>query len=107
MAIRQTVVDLLELGPLPASDDAIADDAIAKGIDAFYERLMAIARPVTEEEALALMSLFGPDDCFGVAWTLLHLIETCPTGVPIPTKPDPEVNEWIRYLWDRSHREWL
>ncbi|MEU0382903.1 hypothetical protein [Streptomyces chartreusis] len=40
--------------------------------------LERIPKPVTDDEAQALATLFGPDNCFGLAWTLLHLIETAP-----------------------------
>ncbi|MDX2851185.1 hypothetical protein [Actinacidiphila glaucinigra] len=33
---------------------------------------------MTDEEAHALAGCFGDDECFGVAWVLLHLIETAP-----------------------------
>ncbi|MFI6875467.1 hypothetical protein ACIBL6_18700 [Streptomyces sp. NPDC050400] len=58
-------------------------------IDRRDGQLRAIARPVTREEAKALVSCFGPDDCYGVAWTLLHLIETGPNPV-LATAPGPE-----------------
>jgi len=101
MIVRQSVFELAKLGPMPSSDEATPE-----AVDQWHDRLIAITRPVNEQEALILLTLFGPDDCFGVAWTLLHLIETCPTGVPIPSKPDDDANEWVRFLWDRSHREW-
>ncbi|WP_148014611.1 hypothetical protein [Streptomyces sp. ME109] len=39
-------------------------------VDRRDQQLGAIARPVTREEAKALVSCFGPDDCYGVAWGL-------------------------------------
>ncbi|QMU80720.1 hypothetical protein GXW83_33200 [Streptacidiphilus sp. PB12-B1b] len=35
-------------------------------------QLRAISGPVTAEEASALVECFGPDDCYGLAWTLLE-----------------------------------
>jgi hypothetical protein len=102
MAIRQSVRDLAALGPLPSSDEATPE-----AVDQWHDRLTAITRPVNEQEALILLTLFGPDDCFGVAWTLLHLIETCPSGVPPYSKPSADANEWVQLLWESSHREWL
>lgn len=52
-----------------------------------------VTRPLTEEEAVALLVCFGPDDAFGLAWTLLHLIEATPGGVPIAAMPQPSDNE--------------
>ena len=60
-------------------------------------------RPVTDDEAALLIRCFGPDDCFGLAWTLLHLIETAPGRLPLKAEPSPAENEWVRRLWDRAH----
>jgi hypothetical protein len=47
------------------------------------------------------VTLFGPDDCFGLGWTLLHLIETAP-GWPIKAVLDGSQGEWIDRLRERS-----
>ncbi|MFG2970298.1 hypothetical protein ACGFZS_44220 [Streptomyces sp. NPDC048288] len=47
---------------------------------------------MTAEEAEALVACFGPDDGHGVAWTVLHLIETGPNPV-LTTWADPDANE--------------
>jgi len=99
MSIRSEVQQLVDLGPFPKSADAEEYDIDRRG-----NLLTAITRPLTHEEAVVLLTCFGPDDAFGLAWALLHLIETTPGGVPISTKPQPSDNEWIRLLWDRSHR---
>ncbi|MET8790412.1 hypothetical protein [Streptomyces pseudogriseolus] len=65
------------------------------------QQLEAISKPVTGEEARALVSCFGPDDCYGVAWTLLHLIETGPNPV-LTTDPGPDANEWHQRLYNRA-----
>ncbi len=57
--------------------------------------------PVAGEEAAALAQCFGPDDCYGLAWTLLHHIETGPNPV-ITTRPGPDANEWHHTLWMRA-----
>jgi len=71
MAIRKAVEEFLRLGPLPESSTATEQD-----VDNRYEALKAISPPVTDEESLALAEAFGPDECFGVAGSLVHLIET-------------------------------
>ncbi len=81
-------------GPLPDWD------ADGEEIDRRYNQLEAIAKPVTGEEARALADCFGPDDCYGVAWTLLHLIETGPNPV-LTTEPAPDAGEWHHRLWVR------
>ncbi|GGM14047.1 hypothetical protein GCM10010129_67770 [Streptomyces fumigatiscleroticus] len=82
-------------GPLPGWD------ASEEEIDRRTRQLEAISRPVTGEEAKALAACFGPDDCYGVAWTLLHLIETGPNPV-LTAKPAPDANEWHHTLWKRA-----
>ena len=98
MAIRPAVRAFVELGPLP---DCHASVETIRA----HERLLEIEGPVSDEEAAVLLRCFGPDDCFGLAWTLLHLIETAPGGIPIKAAPSAQDNEWIQRLWHRSHRE--
>jgi hypothetical protein len=99
MAIRPEVQELTQLGPFPASQDA--DE---QGINRRGDLLGRIEPPVTDEEATALLACFGPDEAFGLAWALLHLIETAPAGSPVREPPTESTNEWIKRLWDRSHR---
>lgn len=71
--MRDEVRALLALGPLPTEEGAVPANV------ARYEcALKAVARPVSDEEARGLVKVFGGDDCFGLAWSLLHLIETAP-----------------------------
>ena len=89
--MRQEVRDLVKMGPLP--DEDATEERISE-----YERLLhCISRPLSDEEATALIGLFGPDDCYGLAWTLLHLIETAPSW-PIEECLQDEDNQWIRRL---------
>jgi hypothetical protein len=99
MAVRPKVQQLVDLGAFPASSDADKHDIDRRGAI-----LTSITPPVTRDEALALLACFGPDEAFGLAWTLLHLIETAPGGPPIASKPGASENEWIRRMWERSHR---
>ncbi|HEV7690448.1 MAG TPA: hypothetical protein VGO52_06490 [Hyphomonadaceae bacterium] len=59
-----------------------------------------IAKPVSDDDARALAKLFGPDECFGFGWTVLHLIETAP-GWPLPDVLAMPKNEWIERLKKR------
>jgi len=98
MSVRQVVTDFVALGALPdseASEEKIAEHQLC---------LTRIKRPVTDEEAALLVTCFGPDDCYGLAWTLLHLIETAPGGIPVREAPAESDNEWVKRLWARSHR---
>ncbi|MFG2820831.1 hypothetical protein ACGFX4_15550 [Kitasatospora sp. NPDC048365] len=76
--IRPEVAEFIALGKLPAEDDDRPDEVVEAAIDQAADLLGRIARPVTDEEAHALAECFGEDLCFGVAWTLLHTIETAP-----------------------------
>jgi hypothetical protein len=98
MGVRKEVIEFVALGPLP--DSNAAEEKIA--LHQAY--LQKMKRPVTDEEAALLLGAFGPDDCFGLAWTLLHLIESAPGGVPLTSKPSEAENEWLHRLWERSHR---
>jgi len=99
MTIRSEVQELVDLGPFPASADAEEIDVERRGA-----LLMKIVAPVTREEAVALLSCFGPDEAFGLAWTLLHLIETAPRDFPLVSNPLVPENEWVRRLRERRHR---
>ncbi|MFC9706030.1 hypothetical protein ACFTWD_35665 [Streptomyces sp. NPDC056943] len=93
--MRPEVQTFVADGPLPDWD------ANEEEIDRRDQQLHAIVRPVAGEEAKALVSCFGPDDCYGVAWTLLHLIETGPNPVLL-TDPGPDANEWHQRLFLRA-----
>lgn len=93
--MRPEVQTFVADGPLPDWDASEGE------IDRRDQQLRAIARPVTGEEAQALVSCFGPDDCYGMAWTLLHLIETGPNPV-LTSKPAAGANEWHQRLYDRA-----
>ncbi len=97
MNVSDEVWQLVRLGPLPAIDSA--EVAIA----AHESALRKIPKPVTDEEAALLLRLFGPDDCYGLAWSLLHLIESAPSGVALPERVSGE-NEWVRRLRERAGR---
>ncbi|MFG2941453.1 hypothetical protein [Streptomyces sp. NPDC048282] len=86
---------LAETGHLPERD------AREEEIDRRTRQLLAIPGPVTAEEAEALVACFAPDDCHGVARTLLHLIDTGPNPV-LTTRPDPDANKGHHRLYHRS-----
>ncbi|MFE2500149.1 hypothetical protein [Streptomyces scopuliridis] len=90
--MRPEVQTFVADGPLPDWD------ANEEAIDRRYRQLAVISRPVTREEAAALAACFGPDDCYGVAWTLVHLIETAPGPVPQLPDPGPEAGDWDQTL---------
>jgi hypothetical protein len=94
--VREQVRKLSELGPFPSSAVASPEQALT------YQQLIEqISRPLEDDEARALLDLFGPDDFFGAAWTVLHLIETAPNS-PVTARPPASANEWIRRIWMRE-----
>jgi hypothetical protein len=97
VSVRKEVADFASLGRLPRED---ADEGVFQRHEA---ALKAISRPVTAEEAEALMECFpdSEESAYGAAWSLLHLIETAkPLSLPSSRPTEP----WLARLWDRSHR---
>ncbi|MFJ2735335.1 MULTISPECIES: hypothetical protein [unclassified Streptomyces] len=97
--MRPEVQAFVADGPLPDWDGS------EEAVDRRHEQLRAISRPVTAEEAQALATCFGPDDCYGVAWTLVHLIETGPGPVPSVARPASDTDHWHETLWSRWGNE--
>jgi hypothetical protein len=75
--VRPEIQALTELGALPTSTTANPDDVARRQV-----LVDGIAPPVTDEEARRLVLLLGPDDYFGLAWTMVHRIESAP-GWPL------------------------
>jgi hypothetical protein len=101
MTISPRIQALVELGPLPSTEEAIADGA---RLDEFEKRLHVITSPVSDDEACALLGLFGPDECFGLAWTLLHLIESAPNW-PIENILNSFEGLWPERMKERVQRK--
>ena len=96
--MRPEIKRLLLLGPLPSEEDASVDH-----LRLVEAELKSVTKPVADDEARAMVSLFGPDDCFGVAWSFLHLIETAP-GWPLADCLANLESEWVVSLRDRAVR---
>jgi hypothetical protein len=90
------VCDLVMLGELPR-----ADEAEPEFLERFQSLLSDVERPVTDEEALALAKLLGTDDCYGIAWTLVHILEEAP-GWPLRQAILAAPAEWADILVSRS-----
>ena len=96
--IRLEIQHLLRLGPFPSSQH-VNPEVIRQ-----QEALVgSIKSPVSDEEAKQLVRLFGPDDYFGIAWTVLHLVESSPSW-PIHECLDDTSNEWIARLKESAER---
>lgn len=96
--MRDEVRAFVRLGPFTSELDNSEDGDEA--FDEMERALHAIEKPVTDEEARLLLGSFGEDNCFGLAWTLLHLIESAPS--PVVTSEPPEgASPWITRMWLR------
>jgi hypothetical protein len=82
-ALRPSVAELVALGRMPTDQQADAEPVKADRWEAVVGELYA-AGDVTDAEAAALVQLLPEDDSdsYGVAWTLVHVIESAP-GWPV------------------------
>jgi hypothetical protein len=93
--VRQEVVDLLELGSMPSSTETSDED-----VDRWEHGIEQVEPPLSNEEAAALVSTFGPDDYFGLAFAIVDLVETAPAW-PLWTSLTGE-SLWIKHLRVRA-----
>lgn len=98
-SVRTEVEELAKPGPLPSEDEAEVGQL--KRIEQLYR---AITKPITDDEARVLVELSGPDDCYGVASTFAHLIETAP-GWPLGDGLEQLNNEWKNRATKRCTEE--
>jgi hypothetical protein len=96
--MRSEIKRLVLLGPLPPESEASVEQ-----LRQVETLLLSVTKPVSNEEARVLVNLFGSDGCFGLAWSVLHLIESAP-GWPLPDCLVNSSNEWVASLRDRATR---
>jgi hypothetical protein len=96
--MRSEIENLAKLGILPSESNASLDF-----MREAEDLIRSITKPVSDEEARVLTGLFGEDGCFGLAWSLLHLIESAPNW-PLSDCLSNLSNEWIKSLHDRALR---
>lgn len=63
---------LVAMGRLPLSSEA--DPVFLESFQGVLEKIEGI---VTKEDAVRLLKLLGPDDCFGLARSIIHASENC------------------------------
>ncbi len=68
--MRDEITKLIQLGPFP-NETSVTPEIV----DQYAELIDVISPPVSLDEAKSLLTLFGTDTFFGVAWSLVHLIE--------------------------------
>lgn len=94
--MQKPVLELISLDALPSEKTATVSQ-----LEVIEALVLAIQRPITDQEAEALVSVFGEDECFGIAWSVLHLIETAPNW-PIKKCLTKSENIWVSMLIERS-----
>jgi hypothetical protein len=94
--MREEIKELEKMGPLPSYKIAMQPEQLEK-LERYTLLIASIQKPVTDQEARVLASLFGPDDCFELEETLVHLVESAP-GWPLWDCLQDTSNEWIQTL---------
>jgi hypothetical protein len=92
--MRDEIKELAMMGPLPSYQVAMPSDQRDK-IERYGQLIVSIQKPVSDEEARVLARLFGPDDCFELADTLVHIVESAP-GWRLWDCLEDTSNEWIQ-----------
>ena len=103
--MRHSVEELNRLGPMPT--DAESEEQPVRA--ARWERLVGelfSAGDVTDTEAAELVKLFPRDDTdsFGVAWTLVHVVESAPSW-PLDEAITDAAGPWPELLKQRASNE--
>jgi hypothetical protein len=94
--MQNAVAELYKLGKMPQETDSV------EKIQTFQDLIEEVKSPITDEEAKYLVNLFNDsqDDCYGLAWLIIHLIETAPSW-PIEECLIQE-GYWIDFLKHRA-----
>src|SRR5688500_2238758 len=98
MRVRDEIRAIAALGVMPG--DLSADEAT---VERWGQAVDAIVRPVTDEEAVVLMNALPREGytCFGLAWSLLHALETAPGYGPDLVSRSTVTGEWRERLLNR------
>src|SRR5258708_1889066 len=95
--IRDAVASLSTRGTLPGSN------ASAKEIQQYEQLIREVHPPLSDDEAALLMEILraDDDDTYGLAWSLIHLIESA-RGRPLDICLTANQGEWIQILRQRA-----
>src|SRR3546814_14526571 len=72
MTLRCELFYRKSLGPVPSEARSVPEVARRQTL------IQSIAPPLALAYATALADVLGPDNCFGLAWTVRHLLESAP-----------------------------
>jgi hypothetical protein len=97
--MRPEVSNLVSKGPVPSAQGGVPQ------IKEWQEAFEKIKPPISDDEAKALIGLFpaSDDDCFGLAWSLIHVVETCPHW-PLRECLQDTDKPWLARLRQRSSK---
>lgn len=96
MAVRDAVRALVGAGVFPSEDSGSLEE-----IERTQRLLEEVTPPVSDDEAQLLLGIFGRDGCFGLSWSLLHLIETAPGATRLDYSAHAD-NIWIQRMQARA-----
>lgn len=99
MSVRPEIFNLYKISPLPSEENSTPES-----IRPYEELVRAIIPAIRDEEAGLLVKVFGEDDCFGLASSLVQRIETAPNWPIFELLTNIE-NPWIVELIRRSKRK--
>lgn len=102
--MREAVRQLLRMGPLPPINLNLEDESLDGLFNRYADLLNSIERPVTDEEAKTLLTLFDPDDAGEIVWTIIHLVETAPSWPMRAHLESLPESEWVEVLKQRAIR---
>jgi hypothetical protein len=107
MTNKYLLTELYKLGKLPADRDISSDEF---PLEKFDELLQQFNTPISENEAIKLIALSPPVDtgCYGIEWTLLHLIETIQSDKlqnVLESSNDNELKRLIQIRLDNSNKK--
>ena len=96
--MRDDIRAIAALGVMPAHWNADLET-----VERWGRAVEAIQQPVTDDEAIVLMSALprDEDDLFGLAWTLLHACETAPGHSSALVSRSTVNGEWRERLLNR------
>lgn len=102
--MRQNVIELKRLGRFPASVGPGGEMPTDELIVAQERLVLSLQPPFSDEELAVLLSIFRPDDYFGLAQTLVHRIESAAqwrsVGKTLLDGAD-QSNDWIGLMLKR------
>ena len=97
--MRESVVALLAMGELPP--ESVDDEALWSR---WEDAVRAVTQPAEDDEAAAVLGCFprSEQSSYGLAWHLLHFVESSPTWPRWELLDDR--SPWVTFLRERAER---